>query len=228
VDGTITQLQFTLAAIPDIQGHPAQAQIESAIKNRMMDTFSDGTFRPESNVVRQDFARLLVLNTALRQSLAGTARFTDVTGDLEAIAEAVTANGSTLRDWNFTPQGMMSAGGTSFNPGGLISRLDLAIALVRALGLDAQAKALAGTDVTATFNGQTLVLADNGDIPLSLRGYAQIALDKQIVQAFFALEQGPFDSQPTLKARVKPNDPTTRAFLAFALDRFRQHFASGN
>src|SRR5882672_5712534 len=189
---------------------------------------SDLTFRPESNVVRQDFARLLVLNTALRQSLAGTARFTDVTGDLEAIAEAVTANGSTLRDWNFTPQGMMSAGGTSFNPGGLISRLDLAIALVRALGLDAQAKALAGTDVTATFNGQTLVLADNGDIPLSLRGYAQIALDKQIVQAFFALEQGPFDSQPTLKARVKPNDPTTRAFLAFALDRFRQHFASGN
>ena len=127
-----------------------------------------------------------------------------------------------------TPQGMMSAGGTSFNPGGLISRLDLAIALVRALGLDAQAKALAGTDVTATFNGQTLVLADNGDIPLSLRGYAQIALDKQIVQAFFALEQGPFDSQPTLKARVKPDDPTTRAFLAFALDRFRQHFASGN
>ena len=82
--------------------------------------------------------------------------------------------------------------------------------------------------MTATFNGQTLVLADNGDIPLSLRGYAQIALDKQIVQAFFALEQGPLDSQPTLKARVKPNDPTTRAFLAFALDRFRQHFASGN
>src|SRR6267154_1795857 len=121
VDGTITQLQFTLAAIADIQGHPAQAQIESAIKNRMMDTFSDGTFRPESNVVRQDFARLLVLNTALRQSLAGTARFTDVTGDLEAIAEAVTANGSTLRDWNFTPQARVSACGTSFNPGGLIA-----------------------------------------------------------------------------------------------------------
>ena len=39
VDITITQQQFTLAPIADIQGHAAQAQIESALKNRMMDTF---------------------------------------------------------------------------------------------------------------------------------------------------------------------------------------------
>src|SRR5215471_8889759 len=39
VDGTITELLFTLAPIPDIQGNPAQAEIESVIKNRMMDTF---------------------------------------------------------------------------------------------------------------------------------------------------------------------------------------------
>jgi len=193
-----------------------------------MDTFADGTFRPASYVTRRDFATLLVLNTPLRQSLGARPRFTDVTGALEAIAEAVTANGSTLRDWDFGPSGMMSAGGSSFNPSGLISRLDLAVALVRALGLDAQAKALAGTNVTASSNGQTLVLADNADIPAALRGYVQIALDKQILQAFFSLEQGPFDFQPTLKARVKPNDPATRAFMAFALDHFRQHFAAGN
>ncbi|HEV8487423.1 MAG TPA: S8 family serine peptidase [Blastocatellia bacterium] len=228
IDGTITQQQFTLATIPDIQGHPAQAQIESVIKNRMMDTFPDGTFRPDSNVTRRDFAQTLVLNTPLRQSLGATRRFTDVTGSLEAIAEAVTANGSTLRDWNFTPQGMMGASGPSFNPSGLISRLNTAVALVRALGLDAQARALAGTNVRVSFNGETFVLADNADIPAALRGYVQIALDKQILQAFFALEQGPFDFQPTLKARVKPNDPTTRAFLSFGLDHFRQHFASGD
>lgn len=228
VDITITQQLFTLETIPDIAGHAAQDEIETVIKNRMMDTFADGTFRPDSLVTREDFARLLVLNTPLRQSLAAAPKFADVTGDLEAIAEAVTAKGSNLRDWNFTPDGMMSAAGSTFNPAGNITRLDMAVALVRALGLDSAAKALAGTNVTVTFNGQTLVVADNNLIPAALRGYVQIALDKQILQAVFSLEQGPFDFQPTLKARVNPFDNTTRAFLAFALDHFRQHFASGN
>ena len=56
----------------------------------------------------------------------------------------------------------------------------------------------------------------------------QIALDKGLLQAFYSLEQGPFDFQPTLKARVKPNDATTRAFMAYALDNFRQRFVAGN
>ena len=41
------------------------------------------------------------------------------------------------------------------------------------------------------------MLTDNGDIPAALRGYVQIALDKQLLQAFFTLEQGPFDFMPT-------------------------------
>jgi serine protease AprX len=72
------------------------------------------------------------------------------------------------------------------------------------------------------------VLADNADIPAPMRGYIQFALDKGILQAYFTLEQGPFDLQPTLKARVKATDPTTRAWLAYALDHYRAHFVSGN
>ncbi len=79
VDITITQQQFTLAPIADIQGHAAQAQIESALKNRMMDIFPDGTFRPDANVTRADLAIHLYLNTAMRQSLGANPRFTDVT-----------------------------------------------------------------------------------------------------------------------------------------------------
>jgi serine protease AprX len=228
VDGTITQQQFTLAPVSDIQGDAAQTQIEFVLKNRMMDIFPDGTFRPSADETRGDFAQSLALNTPLRQSLGAAPAFTDVTGSMEAIAEAVTANGSNLRDWNFAPQGMMSANGSLFNPGGSISRLDMAVALVRALGLDAQAQALAGTNVTVTYNGQTLTLADNSNIPAALRGYVQLALNDQILQAFFSLQQGPLDFQPTITAQVKPNDPVTRAFLAFALANFRQHYALGN
>ena len=237
VDGTITQQQFILATVPDIQGHPAQAQIESALKNRQMDTFSNGTFQPNASVTRADFARMLVFNTPLRQSLGAGPRFTDLStnqnpnqtyDDLPAIAEAVTANGSTLRDFNFTPKGMMSATGTTFKPNDLTSRVDIAVALVRALGLDAEARALAGQAVTVTYSGQTLVLTDNADIPSALRGYVQYALDKGILQATFSLEQGPYDLYPTLKARVNPNGTNTRAFMAYALDHFRQHFVAGN
>ncbi|MGA9769108.1 MAG: S8 family serine peptidase [Blastocatellia bacterium] len=239
VDITITQQQFTLAPIADIQRHAAQAQIESVLKNRMMDTFTDGTFRPDANVTREDFVLHLYLNTAMRQSLGATPKFTDIpdqaaaigeapTTNTAAMAEAATANGSTLRDFNFAPSGMMSANGSSFNPSGNTSRLDLAVALVRALGLDSEAKAKAGSAVTVTSNGQTLMLTDNASIPAALRGYVQLALDRGILQAYFTMEQGPFDLFPTLKARVKPSDPFTRAWLAYALDHYRQHFVAGN
>jgi len=228
VDIKITQQQFTLAPIGDIQGHPAQAQIETVLKNRQMDTFADGTFRPDAPVTRDDFARLLYLNTPLRQSPSATQKYGDVTPDLAPIAEAVTANGSTLRDWDFGPAGMVAASGSAFNPTANVTRLETAVALVRALGFDAEAKAKAGSVVTANYNGQAIALADNAEIPSALRGYVQLALDKGLLQAFYSLEQGPFDFQPTMKARVKANDATTRAFTAYALDNFRQHFVAGN
>lgn len=229
VDITIKQQLFTLTPIGDIQGHAAQEQIESVLKNRMMDTFADNTFRPDTLVDREDLAMALYYNTALRQTLGASQRFTDVAPGFAAIAEAVTAKGSTLRDWNFVNSGMIDVSApTLFDPQRTISRTDLAVALVRALGLDAEAKAKAGTIITVTYNGQTYTLADNNSVPLALRGYVQLALDKGILQAFFTLEQGPFDLQPKLKAYVKPSDPTTRAFLAYALDHYRQHFVAGN
>ncbi len=228
VDGTINRRIYTLQDLPDIVGHAAEAQIRSAVVNRQMDTFADGTFRPDAIVTREDFARTLAFNTPLRQSRSATPKFSDVSGELAAIAEAVTAKGSNARDWNFTPNGMMSANGSTFNPAGNISRLDMAVALVRALGLDTEAKGRAGTNVTVTYGSQTLTLADNLDIPAAMRGYIQLALDRGILQAYFTLEQGPFDLQPTLKARVKANDPTTRAWMAYGLANYRARFDTGN
>jgi serine protease AprX len=192
-----------------------------------VDVQADGLFHPDWGVSRAEFAEHLTFNTAVRQSLADTPRFSDVTGRTAAIAEAVTANGSTLRDWSFAPAGMMSPASGTFNPWGAVTRLDIAVALVRALGLDDQAKG-ASPVVTANYNGQVVPVSDVDQIPLALRGYVQLALDKQILQAFFSMEQGPFDLQPTLKARVKPQELTTRAFLAIAFDSFRRHFAAGN
>jgi serine protease AprX len=245
VEMTITQELYTLDPVADIQGNPAQTEIEKVLKNRMMDTFPDGTFRPADNVTRGDLALLLYLNTPLRQSVGSAPKFNDLTANTnpglgigdqplsEAIAEAVTSRGSSLRDWytaenSLVPAGMMSANGSTFNPAGVTSRLDLAIALVRALGNDADAKTKTGTSATVTYSGQVLTVDDNADIPAALRGYVQLALDKGILQAQFSLTQGPYDQFPVLHAVVKPNDPNTRAATAFALDNFRQHFVAGN
>jgi len=220
VDGSITQQVITLPAVADIQGDPNQAAIELALKNRIVDVLGDGLFHPSAPVTRGDFAQALVFNTALRQSLGASPRFNDVTGPLAAIAEAVTANGSTLRDYDFAPGGLLPAAGASFSPGGAVSRLDVAVALVKALGLDAAAQSKVGTDVTATFNGQAVAVSDLSGIPAALRGYAQIALDRGILSASF--------SPAPLAATFSPAAPVTRAGLAAALANYRLAFAAGN
>jgi serine protease AprX len=225
VDGNISQTRFILPVIADIQGHPQQAAIEAALKSRLIDTFGDGTFRPDSTVTREDLARSLALNTSLRQTLGSTAKFTDVSGDLRLFAEYATARGSTNRDFDFTPTGMIATSGTSFNPAGLVNRLDLAVALVKALGHDAEARALANTSVTS--NGT--VLSDNAQIPGSLRGYVQIAIDKGLLQAFPAevrqIAPGQFIAIPG--PRFEPATTISRATLAGKLSTYRTLFTTG-
>lgn len=228
VDFEVRRLRYELAPVSDIQGHAAQEQIERALKNRMMDTFADNTFRPDAEVTREDFARSLYFNTPLRQTVGSPRRFTDVSPELSAIAEAVTAKGSTLRDYDFKPDGMMSAVASIFNPAGRVTRLDTAVALVRALGLDAEARAHGAMPVTAVYNGIRVPLTDNNEIPAALRGYVQLAVDRGMLQVFFTLDQGPLELTPTLKARVLPGQSVTRAYLAYALDAYRQRFAAGN
>lgn len=225
VDGTVTQIKFILPNISDINGHPQQSAIEAAIKNRVIDIYADGTFRPDAVVTREDFARSLLLNTSLRQTLFATPRFSDVSGDLRNIAEAVTANGSTNRDFNFVPTGMVGFSGSLFNGAGSVNRLDLAVALVKALGHDAQARALANTTVTS---GGT-PLTDNSQIPGALRGYVQLAIDKNLFEAFPAeiiqISPGVFQAVPG--PRFEPATTVKRATLAEKLNKYRQLFTTG-
>src|SRR5436853_389825 len=228
VTGTITKKDISITpAITDIQGNAAQADIELAIINHRMDSFSDGGFHPGDAVTREDFARTLALDVPLRQSLGTSAKFTDVSANFEPLAEAITANGSTLRDWNFTPAGLMSANGSSFNPTATITRLDLAVAFVRALGLDAEAKAKANTAVIDPVSGQPVI--ENAQIPAALRGYVQIAIDKGFLEVYQAsVQQTPTGFVATPGPRVEPNGSVTRAALAAKLNLFVQRFVAGN
>jgi serine protease AprX len=227
VSGLIKQAVVTMQEPTDIQGNAAEQDINYVLSNRMMDTFADNSFQPDSAVTRGDFARALALNTPLRQSVAPTAKFTDVSGNLEAIAEAVTANGSTLRDWNFAPTGMMTAAGTSFNPGSTITRTDLAVAFVKALGLDVQAQQGANQTVIDPTSGQPLI--DNAQIPGALRGYVQIAINKGFLEVYQASVQQTSTGFVAMPGpRVEPNGTVSRGALASKLILFQQRFVAGN
>jgi serine protease AprX len=231
VDGSITQQGTTFPRVADIVGDPAEGEIDRVLANRMMDILPDGLFHPATAVTRGDLAQTLAFNTALRQSLADFPLYSDVTASQEAIAEAVTASGSTLRDYDFAPEGVLAAPGpgfAAFAPGTAVSRTDVAVALVKALGLDAAAAAGAGMDVTVTSNGQTVVVSDEADIPADLRGYVQLALDRCILTVSWSFVQSPTDPLPHLVAMVQPAGPMTRSALAFAVDHYRQAFAVGN
>ncbi|HKR00054.1 MAG TPA: S8 family serine peptidase, partial [Pyrinomonadaceae bacterium] len=233
VEGTITKKRFTISPmVTDIQNHPAKAQIELAILNRRMDTLVDNSFQPDANVTREDFARALSLNVPLRQTLGTAPKFADVTADFAPLAEAITSKGSTLRDFYTAesasaPGGLMSADGGNFNPGGTVSRLDLAVAFVRALGLDAEARAKANTLVIDPTSGQPVI--ENTQIPANLRGYVQIAIDKGFLEVYQAsVEQTPGGFVAKPGPRVEPNAMVTRAALATKLNLFVQRFVAGN
>jgi serine protease AprX len=213
-----------LPNIPDLTGHAQQTAIESAIKSRLIDVYADGLFRPDQTVSREDLARSMALNASLRQTLGASEKFSDA-ASFRAIAEAVTANGSTLRDFNFVPKGLINTTGNIFNPAGNTNRLDMAVAFVRALGHDEAARARANQ--TVMFNGAAL--SDNAQIPGELRGYVQLAIDKGLFEAFPAevrnLGNGQFQVLPG--PRFEPASTINRATLAVKLNRFNQLFTTG-
>jgi serine protease AprX len=226
VDVSVKRVSLSLAPITDIAGTTAEADITDLLKFRRLDAFADGTFRPNDAITREDFARTLALNTPLRQSLGASPKFTDVTGYLAAVAEAETTSGSTLRDWNYAPAGLLTVSGSTFSPSATTTRLNAAVAFVRALGLDSQAQSLAGTVVM----WQGTALSDNAQIPSGSRGYVQIALDKGLFEAFPAevRQIGPGQFQALPGPRFEPATALTRGTFATKLEKFITLFTAAD
>jgi hypothetical protein len=129
-----------------------------------------GLFRPDDVLTRNELARALMMGARVPQYIPNRPSFTDITtGTPEALfAESL------------RKEGVMGVSGTTFGGAAQVNRLEQAVALVRALRLDKQAKALANTTVTT--GGKALT--DNADIPSAVRGYVQLALDNGLLQAY--------------------------------------------
>ena len=217
----------------DIAGHSAQGLIERAVALRLVDSRDGGLFQPDATVTRGELADYLVMGNSIRQfrPTDGSASLFDASGLVLAAAEAVTARGAALRDVQHLQAAVVApAGPGAFEPDGTVMRAELAFNLVQALGLETQAEQvrenLEDEPITVAFKEDRVPLEDDEDVPAALRGHVQLALDLQLMNVRFSLEQGPFDPLPTIKAQFEPLDPVSRAGYAFSavnyLDRFRQ------
>ncbi len=208
------------SGLGDIAGHPAEAAIQLAVSKRLADGVNGG-FKPDELLKRIDLADYLMMGQGIRQNppLDGSTSFTDVK-ERGLFAESVVAQGAALRNRNHKQRGVMlpEAPG-KFAPNGKVTRASLAYSLVQSLGLENFALARNGKPVTVAFNGQNIAIEDADKIPAGLEGYVSIALELNLINAYFSLSQGAYDLEPKLHAVFKPEQSVTRADFAVIITR---------
>ncbi|QIL77138.1 S8/S53 family peptidase [Hymenobacter sp. HDW8] len=223
ISGNISMLIPTgTTNLADIAGHPAEAAIKMAVTSRLVDGLATG-FQPNANLTRIQLADYLLMGQGIRQYLptSGAHTFSDVTTTNDILlTEAVAAKGSAQRDRFHQFNGVMrpTAAGT-FSPAGTVSRAELAYSLVQALGFQQFALERNGKPVTVQVNGKTVTIDDASKIPAGLEGYVSIALELNLINAYYTVKQGPFDLQPTIQATFKPAQTVTRADFAVIVSR---------
>ena len=220
VDATISLVRTGgFVGIDDLDGHPARAFVEAAVRERLADGLNPRLFRPDASLRREELARYLVMGAGVRQPVPGDVpAFSDASGDLRPFAEATTARGGALKDRDGRQPGVLRLKNGAFAGKSTVTHAELAYSLVAALGLHRVAQDYAG-DVFATYDGRRIRLSDSGSIPRDLRGYVQLALDAGLLVPRFGITQGPFDLSPTVTAAFEPTRAMTRAEYAVAAVR---------
>lgn len=223
IDVKVTQSKMLgSTGLSDIAGHPAKSSIELAVASRLTDGLSDGTYKPDALLKRIELADYLMMGQGARQFIPtdGAVSFSDVAAGQTLLVESVTAKGAALRDRFHTLNGLMtSSSAGKFNPDGSVNRASLAYSLVQALGHQEEALKRNGKTPTVTLDGKQYPIEDAADIPAGLEGYVSVALDLNLINAYYSLTQGPYDLQPVLHATFKPLTNVTRADFAVVATR---------
>ena len=202
------------SGIDDAAGHPALGFIQYGVFNRLVDSGSDGLFRPDAALTRAELAQYLVSGAGIRQATAmPLIQDVDFANPLYGYAAAVMSRGGALRDIRGVQAPVIFSSGGNFDGSRAVRRQELAYSLVQSLALQPEATAFTG-DVTAIYNGTRIRLEDQALIAPSWRGYVQYALDLGLLQARFEFVSGGFAQPPKIVAYFDPGNFVTRAEYA--------------
>jgi len=181
-----------LTAYTDVATLPAVSQdlLAEAVARHVI-VGRGGVFAPASSLTRGELARSLALVAGLPQRIPAQSSFTDVaTGDPVYPFVETVSGGQARRHL------MDDTSGKSFQPNTNVDRLDFAVSLVRAAGLEADAQARAGV---------SLGLVDEDKIPSELHGYVALALERGFIDTYCTsagLKFDPNGSIPRLNAAL--------------------------
>jgi serine protease AprX len=223
----VTKQSSGYTGLNDIAGHPAESAIQLAVNERLVDSKNTRNYEPDRVLKRGELANFLVMGAGVRQSLPlnGLNTVTDVKTEDIPFVEAVLARGAALKDVRQKTSGvMLPIAGGNFSPDGKVDRLQLAYSLVQALGLEEEAKARSGETLTVKYGEERIAIQDAFSIPTGLRGYVQLALDLNILNAYFSVKQGPYDLTPTVEAKFDPTKTVTRADYAVTITRYYANY----
>jgi serine protease AprX len=132
----------------------------------------------------------------------------------------VISKGAAIRNSDYNNNGVLLLNSLGqFNPRGEVNKTELAYSLVQALGLEKEAREHVG-DVTVPYNDERIAIKDSGTIPEAMKGYVQVALNLNILNATFNVKQGPYDLKPTIEAVFLPEQKITRGDYAVAASRY--------
>ena len=182
-------LQVGAPALPDVTGHWAEAAIRRLAQASVISGYDDGSFRPEEPISREAFIKLAVAASGGAPNAAADAGFNDVPADRWSygyVAAAVQAGLLVPDEY---------AGGT-LDPGGPISRQELAVIAART----------GHADTAAHSSIARPPLSDLANVSSAWRSWVQVAYDTGLVTGF---PDGSF----------RPREGATRAQAAVIIGR---------
>ncbi|HZK61199.1 MAG TPA: S-layer homology domain-containing protein, partial [Anaerovoracaceae bacterium] len=156
-------IAYNQITFKDIQGHWAQAYIESLANRDIINGMTETTFMPDGNITRAQFAKLLAGLEGVDTSKLTTSKFSDVSQNAwysGAVAWA-SDNDITL--------GYANTDGTkNFNPNQNITRQDMAVMMKRYLDQVAK-KTLPSVDAKIAFVDEKIIADYSMDAVLQLQ-----------------------------------------------------------
>ena len=171
--------------------HWAYTQIKKIVDAGVLSPYSNGAFDPEGKVSRAEFARVMVKALNIETYSSGDATFLDVKDHwAKPYVEAA----------KFYLTGYKTTSGFTFKPDLASVREDMAVALVKAKGMQNQGHSLATLDM----------FADKGAISASLAKYVCIAVEQGIMVGGTGADG---------KTYFRPQSDLTRAETASLISR---------
>jgi hypothetical protein len=171
----VRRLVIAAGSLLDLAGHWAEGDVTRLVEMGIVSGMGDGTFRPEATLVRAQFLKMLVMARGLPLQPGDPAGFSDTPGHWVSsqgyVAPALGA--AIIRSGEYP--------GSLFLPDRDITREEIAVMVVRAMGLEAEAERRA-----ARLSGPLAIGGKvfSDAVTWSRPGYVAVAVENGIVAGY--------------------------------------------